>query len=514
MSEDYDNISTRLHDDDSLDNSTIASASLMEEEDHYGGYTYGHGSQSRKRKRGTEVLHERQHTLYADALLDYFMLSASDTPYRVTPPEMPLQFEINRPIDNQNHTALHWGAAMGDINIVHFFLDNAADIHACNQRGETPLIRAVLFTNNYEKDTMLRLVQLLSHSITHRDNHGATILHHIAMTTKSQARRKCARYYLDVVLTKLVEYLVPQDFATFVNLKDQNGDTALHIVARHNAKKCIKALEGRGARGDIFNDLNETADLMIQKTHPGRFDPLSSSPVASVAPMQGHEMITTSKANGVVPNYHSQVARSFTQSFTTIAQDHGLQLSMAFESEVREKDEDLSEGQRVQQQAENERQVVRQAMLKHFTEGVEEYSEEEERRMREEEQRLVATSESLSEQIQHKELHHAIRSEEQVLSPSIHQRPNGIISDDAELEAVGLMAMALAAEQHKRRKLTSAVVDAEAAAGMSPNGEKCKTLISLTCGVPTEQVPELVPELLEELQASKMEVGNEVAVMA
>ena len=62
ISEDYDNISSQLHDDDSLDNSTIASAYDLDEDDRYAGHH--HEPPSRKRKR------DQEHMLYAYELLD------------------------------------------------------------------------------------------------------------------------------------------------------------------------------------------------------------------------------------------------------------------------------------------------------------------------------------------------------------------------------------------------------------------------------------------------------------
>ena len=489
----------------------------MDEDDLYGPghHPYGHAA-SRKRKRGQENVIDQEHMFFADQLLDYFMLSASDTPYGVTPPRIPDNFQIDRPIDDQNHTALHWGAAMGDIDIVRSFLDRGALQHARNRRGETPLIRAVLFTNNYEKETMLNLVHHLLHTMKETDNHGATILHHIAMTTTSSAKKKCARYYLDVVLNKAMEFYTPQDFLKFVNYQDHNGDTALHIVARHNAKKCIRALQGRGVRGDIYNNSEETADQIMHKVRTVHNDFISSSPAPPlVGAINGQELVKASKPNGVA-HYHSQSARSFSQSFGSMAQDKGLQVALAFDSEVREKDDDLSESQRIQSQIESERAQLRQLYLRFLAEDDGgEGTEEEDQLNRDEERRLIMESKSLSEQIQHRDLHHAVRSEEHSLPPSAHQKTNGVISDEVEIEEKGLAALELATEQHRRRELTGTVVMAESAAGMSPHGEKLKRLVSLTCGVPAEEVPILAPELLEELQQSKMEVGgSEVAAFA
>lgn len=513
MSEDYDNISNQLHDDDSVDNSTIASASYMDEDDAYAtGNPYSHQA-SRKRKRAHEDTLNQEHRFFADQLLDYFMLSASETGYGISTPMIPDHFQINRPIDDQNHTALHWGAAMGDVDMTRKFLERGADPSARNKRGETPLIRAVLFTNNSEKNTMSTLVDQLLPSITLTDNHGATILHHIAMTTNSMAKKKCARYYLDVILHKIEEIYSAQDVMDFIDHQDYSGDTALHIVARYNAKKCVRALQGRGARGDIYNKADETADQIMQKTRSINQDFISSSPAPPLTnAANGHKLVKGSKINGAT-HYHSQGARSFSQSFGSMAQDKGLQVALAFESEVYEKDNDLAEGQRVQSQIENERQQVRQETLKQLGLDVDSPNDDEDMMNRQEEKHSIMESKSYSEQIQHKDLHQAVRTEEHMLPPSAHQKSNGTLSDD-RLEEQVHVALDLSTQQNKRRRLTSAIVTAQGAAGMSAHGERLKQLVSLTCGVAAEEVPALAPDLLDELQQSKMDVGNEVAAMA
>ena len=486
----------------------------MDEDDAYGtGNPYSHQA-SRKRKRGHEDALNQEHRFFADQLLDYFMLSASETGYGISTPIIPVHFQINRPIDDQNHTALHWGAAMGDIDMTAKFLERGADPNARSKRGETPLIRAVLFTNNSEKNTMGTLVHQLLHSLTLTDNYGATILHHIAMTTNSMAKKKCARYYLDVILNKIEEVCTPQDAMDFIDHQDHSGDTALHIVARHNAKKCVRALQGRGARGDIYNKSDETADQIMQMTRSINQDFISSSPAPPLAnTVNGRELVKGSKLNGVT-HYHSQSARSFSQSFGSMAQDKGLQVTLAYESEIREKDDDLAEGQKMQSNIENERHQVRQETLNQLGKDVDSPNDDEDMMNREQEKHLITESKSFSEQIQHKDLHHAVRTEEHMLPPSAHQKSNGIIPDDRLLEEQAHVALALSEEQNKRRKLTSMIVAAQGAAGMSPHGEKLKQLVSITCGVRAEEVPALAPDLLDELQQSKMDLGNEATRLA
>lgn len=514
MSEDlYDGISNQLNDDESIAHSEIGSESFMGEEDG----TYGHPPGSRKRKRGPDLSYfEQQHTLYADALLDYFMLSESDRIHRMEPPQPPHGFVVNKPIDEQGHTALHWGAAMGDIETIRMFINRGAHIDVPNVRGETPLIRAVLFTNNHEKETMPKIVDILLDTIMKRDKYGATVLHHVAMTTKSSSRKRSARYYLNVLLTKLGDMLNPQEFAHFLEARDNNGDTAIHIVARHNAKKCVREFQGRGVSFDIPNENGETAAQIMHRFHAYRVEDINAitssspgQPAGTIHPNGNHNnnplrssMNATSSFAGpaTTSHYETQSAQSFSTSFGPTINDKALQVTLAMEDELQQMDASLTDATRLVQQTTNERNAVKQKTAKlTMKEDMTINDEEEEtKQLTEEKDHLTAICESMLELEQYRNLHAEVSAREHQQSQTMNGTSTSSPSDNDTAKIAA--AHALANEQARRRELSRELVQAQAMAGMSEKGEMYKRLIAASMGVPIQDVAALVPDVLRELE--------------
>lgn len=513
----------------------------MDEEEAY--RTLPHKAGTHKRKREAEL--DNAHQIYGDSLLDYFIVVGKDdaSPHSLAPPQMPEGFQVDRPIDNNEHTSLHWAASMGDLDMVKVFINFGANKHVRNLRGETPLIRALIFTNCYAKDVMPKMVHLLQETFQVRDNYGGTVFHHAAALTLSHVKKKAARYYLNILLN-LFREMVPQDeFFRFLNTQDQQGDTALHIVARNHAKRCVRALQGHGVAGDIPNEKNVTADQILLASHrTHQYDLGSSSPIHPLsAPGGGNNhsngiRSSAPRSSGLPSssNYETQPARSLTESFATLIPDKSLQLMLALEQGVQEKAEDLAQANRLLRGLELERDQVRQdvsLLLDQLRE-----SENDDTRAAEEEAMLLRESESLMEQIQHKTLHQEIRAEETQLSPLAHHGPspssssslllhnnnnnnkNPLTLTDGDLPAAPptaheleklQAAQRLARHQQDRRAAVSEAIQAMATAGMTEKGETYKRLLVNTLGVSADEVLAIVPEMLELFEMARMDADAE-----
>ena len=504
----YDNIGTQLHDDDSPDNSTVVSESMVDEED---SVQHGHYSGSRKRKREVDQPNEwskqeEEHRLYADALLDYFMLNDGEVPYsRERPPEPPKAFQVDRPIDSQGHTALHWAAAMGEVEVVKDLMLRGANVKARNVRGETPLIRACLFANCHEKGTFPKIVHLLQNTITISDNYNGTVFHHVAYTAVSGAKTSRARYYLDVLINKLLDSASKNEVTACLNAPDRQGDTAFHVAARHS-RRCTRAFQGAGVASDIANHNGETVDMYLQKkvrqSRKSDHALLSSSPVTADALMSGRENgIRSSGTNFSFSQntYHAQASKDFSESFNIINQK-ALDLVQAGEAEVQQIHSALADAERLLQIASADRAVVRQKVLQ-LSALMEDDTIDE---LEEDDMNLTREAEAIQEQIQHRAIHALVRAEEDKAAARNHS--NGITGEN-EMQTKYLAALQLAEEQVKRKELTKEVVRCLANEGMSETGEKCRRLVISTLRIPEQTLSDMVDEVLQDLEMSKNDEG-------
>lgn len=356
---------SQVNEEDTPDNLTVASASYMAEDDRPDLSHFSTGHRKRKREEQIQDLTEQQHAIYGDELLDYFLLSRQEGP--TARPEPPPNFQPDYFIDTDRNTSLHWASAMGDVEVMKQLKRFGASLSCQNVRGETPLMRAVCFTNSYEKGSFAFVLKELFDTIEARDEAGLTVLHHaVIMRTGRVVSHTCSRYYVDNILNRLQETQDPTLVQMFVDYQDHRGNTALHLAAQSNSRKCVRALLGRGANADIPNMEGVKAEELIQQLNASR-GPKERAPQRSSSPFapesQRHVSFRdalTESVTKLAVTYHSGAANTVQNKITPLVLEKFQDLARSYDEEWKEKNDAEVEARRILGKTQNELAIVGQ----------------------------------------------------------------------------------------------------------------------------------------------------------
>ena len=206
---------------------------------------------------------------YAEIILDYFISETTTVPPLLVNP--PPDFDPNMSIDEDEHTALHWACAMGRVRVVKLLLTAGADMFRVNSNGQTALMRAAMFSNNYDLRKFPELFELLHRSILNIDRNDRTVFHHVVDLALSRGKPHASRYYLETMTRRLAEY--GEQLADILNFQDDEGETALTMAARARSKRLVKLLLEHGADPKIRNREGKNAEDYIVEDERFRASP-------------------------------------------------------------------------------------------------------------------------------------------------------------------------------------------------------------------------------------------------
>lgn len=497
-------MSAGFDDNESIEQATIESSSMVADEDmiqmsqHTG----------RKRKRGLNEaavmsITEQEHIIYGDQLLDYFMtVGDASQATRIQPPEPPAHFQVDRSIDDSGNTALHWACSMGDLEIIQDLLRRGADVKALSVHEETPLVRAVLFTNNYEKRTFPAVLDLLLDTISFRDWFGATLFHHIAETTRSKGKWKSSKYYCEVTLDKLCKSCSQDEIDLLLSCQDDNGDTAALVAARNGAFRLVNMLLTHCPRaGDLMNKKGETATSIIQ-----RFSQRSQHTEHDIPPAPSSVTMANDHVDGLggtlMPSDHQSVAPPVDSAVTsellskigTIMSEANKKLAVTYgNSKLNQQDSnDVANPEALYEQLESDRQKI-QKQVASLTMNESEYEPSEIQLSRYE--KVRTNYESLLEQLQYARLSSQLNHGVPVEAPKV----NSSLSQEELLERFNL-ARSLVTAQKTRRNAVKDLAQQTADAGVSTKVDVHRRLVALATGVKEEELDPMAAELAETLE--------------
>lgn len=174
--------------------------------------------------------------------------------------------DLEIPLDEYRNNALHWAAMLARMPLVNALVAKGASISRVNGAGETALQKSVGTRNNLDYRSFPRLLQVLAPTIDMVDYSGRTILHHIAvMAATGGGGHVSAKHYLESLLEFIVRHggIVPINngdglqtgppganvislgrfISEIVNLRDEQGDTALNLAGRARSVLVPQLLE-------------------------------------------------------------------------------------------------------------------------------------------------------------------------------------------------------------------------------------------------------------------------------
>ncbi|KAI8813999.1 hypothetical protein BJ742DRAFT_788137 [Cladochytrium replicatum] len=159
-------------------------------------------------------------------------------------------FELDVSLDKTGATVLHWAASLGRMAIVDVLLKRGANPQITNVFGESALMRAVMLTNNSDAASFPILLDLLRDSWDMTDESQKSVLHHIAIVAGMSGKAESARYYAECFadwIESESEWIDKKAAKAFVDAKDVNGDSALHVASQVGDVYIVKQLLRMGA---------------------------------------------------------------------------------------------------------------------------------------------------------------------------------------------------------------------------------------------------------------------------
>lgn len=501
--EQYD-MSAGFDDNESIEQATIDSSSMVADEDMM--QMSQHGGRKRKREMNESAvmsLAEQEHIMYGDQLLDYFMtVGDASQATRIHPPEPPANFQVDRPIDDTGNTALHWACAMGDLEIVQDLLRRRADVKVLSVHEETPLVRAVLFTNNYEKRTFPALLDMLLDTVSFRDWFGATIFHHIAETTRSKGKWKSSRYYCEVLLDKLCKTCSQDEIDLLLSCQDDHGDTAALVASRNGAFRLVNMLLTHCPRaGDLMNKKGETASSIVQQSQVTHDVPPAPSSVTMANDHLDGEPgpAMPSDHQSIPPVADSSATSDLLSKIGAIMTDANKKLAVTYgNTKINQQDStDVANPEALYEQLESDRQKI-QKQVAALSAKEAEYEPSDSQLARFE--KLRTSYESLLEQLHYSRLAPSLKTLAAI--DAIDTDASSLSQD--ELVSRFQLARELCIAQQTRRDTVKDLAQQTADAGVSTKFDVHRKLVALATGLKEEELDPMAAELAETLEFDRM----------
>lgn len=179
---------------------------------------------------------------------------------------LPKGLDINFIIDNQNHTALHWAASMGNSPLVEILLFKlSANPLVTNIMGFNCITKSIFYHNCYNLKTFNQILNMLKICLITADNNGRLPLHYLVELTVNKFKdQKIINFYMDSILTFLGNQGKELLFKC-LNFSDISGNTVLHLAALNSNWALCDKFFNLGAAINLNNLNNETPMMIMSR---------------------------------------------------------------------------------------------------------------------------------------------------------------------------------------------------------------------------------------------------------
>lgn len=186
---------------------------------------------------------------------------------------LPEGLNINFPIDNQNHTALHWATSMGNLPLVEALVFKlSANPLVTNIIGFNCITKSIFYNNCYNLKVFNQVLNILKICLITPDNNGRLPLHYLVELTIDKFKdQRIINFYMDSILN-FVSNNSRQLLIKCLNFPDHSGNTVFHLAALNSNWILCNKFFNLGASIDVVNLNNETPMMIMSRNNTGHGD--------------------------------------------------------------------------------------------------------------------------------------------------------------------------------------------------------------------------------------------------
>lgn len=261
---------------------------------------------------------------YRDLILHSLTIEVKDDGICELPQEIyypPPNFNANFELDAQKHTAVHWAAAMANIQLLKVLLALNANPLCCNDKGFNAISKSVFYNNNFKCGTFRQLISILNMCLVTPDNNGRTPLHYLVeLSINTTKDPNIINAYIDQILEELGKR-GPKEVQRILNHQDNIGNTILHLCALNSNLSLFNKFYSCGCSADLLNGEGRTPlEIMATINSAGTISQTESDKevkhISSTYNSLEPEVLINKSASGNLSNinYEGDLQSSFVPS--------------------------------------------------------------------------------------------------------------------------------------------------------------------------------------------------------